>query len=177
MRSEEGKTKQREAIRRWQKANPEKVKAAKQRYYSSEKGKLQKRKEDASYALSGGRAEAEARRANTPLSEARLAAKVKWRKANSEFYAADRAMRRSLERDLSDFDRFVLHEAMVLAKLRNHLVGGKWEVDHIIPVSKGGNCIASNLQVVPKHWNQSKSNKHSERLFGSNANKGAQNAF
>jgi hypothetical protein len=37
MRSKEGKAKQREAIRRWQKANPEKVKAAKQRYYSSEK--------------------------------------------------------------------------------------------------------------------------------------------
>jgi 5-methylcytosine-specific restriction endonuclease McrA len=148
MRSEEGKAKQREAIRRWQKANPEKVKAIKQRYYSSKKGKAQKRKEEANYVLTGGRAEAEKRRANFPISEARKLAKTK-----------SSIKRRGLVKELLDFDMFVLEEAISLAKLREHFVGGKWHVDHIIPVSKGGSSQATNLQVVPAKWNQSKGTK------------------
>jgi 5-methylcytosine-specific restriction endonuclease McrA len=148
MRSEEGKTKQREAIRRWQKANPNKVKAAKQRYYSSEKGKLQKSKEEANYVLTGGRAKAEQRRSSFPISEPRKLAKYK-----------SCLKRRGLIKELLDFDMFVLEEAISLAKLREKLVGGKWHVDHIIPVSKGGSSQATNLQVVPAHWNQSKGTK------------------
>jgi len=148
MRSEEGKVKQREAIRRWQKANPEKVKAAKQRYYSSEKGKLQKRKEEANYVLTGGRAKSEIKRASFPISEPRKLSKAK-----------SCLKRRGLIKELLDFDMFVLEEAISLAKLREHLVGGKWHVDHIIPVSKGGSSQATNLQVVPAKWNQSKGTK------------------
>jgi hypothetical protein len=148
MRSEEGKAKQREAIRRWQKANPEKVKAIKQRYYSSEKGKIQKRKEEASYVLSGGRVRAELKRAKSPISEPRKLAKAK-----------SCIKRRGLIKELLDFDMFVLEEAIVLAKLRGKLLGGKWHVDHIIPVSRGGTSEATNLQVVPAYWNQSKGTK------------------
>jgi hypothetical protein len=59
----------------------------------------------------------------------------------------------------------VLQEAVLLARLREQIVGGHWHVDHIIPVSKGGTSQPGNIQVVPAHWNRKKSNKHAERFF------------
>jgi len=142
-------------IRAWQKANPEKVKAAKKRYYATEKGKAQKRKEDKAYVASGGRSKIETLRATKPLSEARKQARLRYQ-----------IVRRSFEKNLSEIDKFVLNEAVSLTRLRNKIVGGCWHVDHIVPVSKGGTCVFSNLQVVPALWNQSKSNVHTERYFG-----------
>lgn len=153
------------AIYAWRKANPDKVREIKRRYYQSEKGKKSKKKEEAAYRESGGRALAEKRRSEKPLSPARKAAKIRWAKANKDYLTANRSFRRSLERNLSEFDRFVLLEAVSLARLREKLVGGKWHVDHIIPVSKGGNSAATNLQVVPAIWNRRKSNVHTERFF------------
>jgi hypothetical protein len=149
----------------WRKANPEKVREIKRRYYQSAKGKLSKKKEEAAYKESGGRAQAEKRRAEKPISPARKAAKIKWAKANQDYYTANRSLRRCLERNLSEFDSFVLLEAVSLARLREKMVGGKWHVDHIIPVSKGGTSVATNLQVVPAVWNRRKSNVHTERFF------------
>jgi hypothetical protein len=140
--------------KRWRDKNPEAAKAAKQRYYASEKGKAQKRKEEVAYALSGGRAKAEARRKEQPLSEARKQARLRYQ-----------LMRRSGEKVLDSFDSWVLKEAVALAKLRKQVCGEEWHVDHIIPVSKGGLCTHDNLQVVPAHWNRSKSNKHNGQFF------------
>ena len=144
-----------EQIRAWQKANPEKVKAAKQKYYSSEKGKLQKQKEDTAYIFSGGRAKTEARRAAKGISEARLVARLSYQ-----------LKRRSNNIFLNEFDKFVLNEAVRLAKLRKTLSGTDWHVDHIVPVSKGGSNKYDNIQVVPALWNRQKSNKHSNRFLG-----------
>lgn len=141
-------------IMAWRKANSDKCKAAKQKYYSSEKGKAQKRKEDAAYVASGGKALSEARRSAKPVSEARKQAKLKYQ-----------LMRRSGEKALDPFDYWVLMEAVALTKLRSQMCGGKWHVDHIIPVSRGGLCTHDNLQVVPAFWNRSKSNKHTGRFF------------
>ena len=138
----------------WRKANPDKCKAAKQKYYASEKGKAQKRKEDAAYVASGGKFASERRRLEKPLSEARKQAKLKYQ-----------LMRRSGEKVLNPFDAWVLKEAVELAKLRKQMCGGEWHVDHITPVSKGGLCTHDNLQVVPAHWNRIKSNNHTERFF------------
>ena len=134
--------------------NPEMVLEIKRKYYASEKGKVQKRKEEEAYALSGGRAESEKRRSTKPLSEARKLAKLKYQ-----------LMRSSSEKQLDEFDSFVLAGAVCLCKLRTKLTGRFWHVDHIIPVSKGGTSTPDNLQVVPAFWNRKKSNKHTERFF------------
>jgi hypothetical protein len=134
--------------------NSESILAYKQEYYASEKGKAQKRKEELAYAASGGRAEAEKRRALKPISEARKMARL-----------AYQLMRSSSEKRLAEFDSFVLGEAVRLCKLRTKFTNTVWHVDHIIPVSKGGSSVSNNLQVVPALWNRKKSNKHSERFF------------
>jgi hypothetical protein len=144
-----------EYLRAWRAANSEKVKAAKRKYYSSEKGKAQKRKEDAAYAASGGRAAYEKRRSAKPISEARKQARLRYQ-----------LVRRSFEKNLSEFDRLVLTEAVDLMRKRSAITGFSWHVDHIIPVSKGGTSSANNLQVVPALWNRKKSNAHTERFFG-----------
>lgn len=140
-------------------------KAARKRYNQSEKGKAAKKRHDATYAASGGRAISEAKRSERPLSEARKAARVRWAKNNLVYHAASRSKRRAVDRQLSADDFWVLQEAVSLARLREQLVGGKWHVDHIVPISKGGTSLPNNLQVVPASWNRQKSNKHSERFF------------
>lgn len=140
-------------------------KAARRKYEQSEKGKAAKKRHDAAYIASGGRAKTEERRSAKPLSEARKEARRRWAKRNPEFYAADRSMRRALYRNASDFDRFALIEAMKLARLRKKLSGFSWHVDHIVPVSKGGDGSFSNIQVVPAKWNRRKSNKHTKTFF------------
>ena len=135
------------------------------RKYEVEKGKSAKRRHEAAYKASGGRAKAEQRRSEKPVSPARKIARLKWAKANKDYFTASRSFRRSLIQELSDFDRFVLLEAVSLARLREQIVGGQWHVDHIIPVSKGGTSRATNLQVVPAEWNRRKSNVHTNRFF------------
>lgn len=154
-----------EKARQRRKQDPEAIKQIKRRYYASEKGKACKRREDAAYIASGGRASTELRRATKPISDARRAAQVRWSKANSVYWAAVRAKRRSLEKNLDADDFWILQEAIALAKLREQMLGNAWHVDHVIPVSKGGTAHPENLQVVPASWNRKKSNKHSEWFF------------
>jgi len=144
----------------------ERQKEARRKYEASEKGKAAKRRHEAAYVASGGRAKTEERRSMKPLSEARKAARRKWAENNKVYFTAMRSYRRSLEKNLTPDDFWVLQEAVNLAKLRELIVGGKWHVDHIIPVSKGGDSQPNNLQVVPALWNRQKSNVHTERFFG-----------
>lgn len=136
-------------------AYPERAREIKVKYYASSKGKAQKRKDDLAYIASGGRAKTEAKRAAKPLSPARKVARLTYQLKKR---AADSAM--------SEFDKLVLAEAVHLCKLRANVFGGKWHVDHVVPISLGGTSEASNIQVVPGLWNQKKSNKHSDRFFG-----------
>ena len=141
-------------------------KEARRKYEASEKGKEAKRRHEDAFVASGGRAKCESRRATKPLSAARKAARQKWAQANQSYFTAMRAYRRTLENALDPFEFWVLQEAVSLARLREQVVGGCWHVDHICPVSKGGDSRPDNLQVVPATWNRRKSNVHAERFFG-----------
>jgi len=99
----------------WRKANPDSCKIAKQKYYSSEKGKLQKLKEEQAYRASGRRVASEKRRAEQPVSDARKQVRLRYQ-----------LMRRSGEQALSPFDAWVLREAVALARLRKQVCGGEW---------------------------------------------------
>jgi hypothetical protein len=57
---------------------------------------------------------------------------------------------------------FVGQEAHALAKLRERVVGGKWSVDHIVPIR--GKIVSglhtwNNLQVIPMQQNRIKFNR------------------
>jgi len=162
---EERRTYDAEKSRRWYLNNLDKVRVRKRAYYRTEAGKAQKQKEDAAYVASGGRARYEAKRAASPISAARVAARDKWAKNHQVYFTATRARRRALEKKLSADDFWILQEAVALARLREQVVGGKWHVDHIIPVSRGGGSSPDNIQVVPATWNQRKSNRSNERFF------------
>jgi hypothetical protein len=42
------------------------------------------------------------------------------------------------------------------AKLLEAMTGEKWELDHIVPLSRGGVDTTSNIQVIPAKWNREK---------------------
>lgn len=132
----------------------EKQKEARRRYEVSGKGKIARKRHEAAYVTSGKRGAVEAKRAEQPVSEARKQARLRYQ-----------LMRRSGEQALNPFDAWVLREAVALTRLRKQVCGGEWHVDHIVPVSKGGQCTHDNLQVVPAYWNRTKSNKHTEQFF------------
>lgn len=143
------------ALRAKRKSNPEPYKLSKRKYYTSEKGRLQKCKEELAYQANGGRAAAERRRAERGISEARMAARYRY----SERY-------KTLLSECSDFDLFVLEEAKDLSKLREKYFGFKWSIDHIVPIIAGGTHRYDNLQVVPTRWNQQKATKIGLRFLG-----------
>jgi len=138
----------------YRKNHPDKHRESKRKYYASDKGKLSKRREDLAYKTSGGRRASDLRRAQRPLSDARLEARLRYQHK-----------KRASMRSMGELDNFVLTEAIHLMRLRSKTLGTSWHVDHIVPVSKGGMTTHDNLQVVPALWNRQKSNKHQQRFF------------
>lgn len=68
---------------------------------------------------------------------------------------------------LTSCDIWMIEEAYELAKMREKMLGGKWEVDHIVPLrgkTVSGLHVPWNLQVIPKSINASKGNKFTDRF-------------
>ena len=106
--------------------------------------------------------------ANCPIEKARKSAyNKKWRLENSDKHRRKEANRRAkkIERTptwFSEFDEFVIQEAAELAVMREKKLGGKWHIDHIIPLQGSvisGLHVANNFEVVPQSYNSKKRNK------------------
>ena len=62
-------------------------------------------------------------------------------------------------------DKSKIAELYTIAKDATKLFGYSWEVDHIVPLSKGGLHKLSNLQVVPMSWNRAKNNRNCDTYW------------
>jgi 5-methylcytosine-specific restriction endonuclease McrA len=108
----------------------------------------------------------------------------KWRLENPEKYAEARARYRkkrknivyanNAERRARKFratipmkkeEKEKIAEIYKIAIDAKKTTGYDWEVDHIVPLSKGGLHKLSNLQVVPAEWNAKKNNLNSEKYW------------
>ena len=88
-------------------------------------------------------------------------------KNNRAIYNSANKRYKEVKRDnnfiITELDKFVEQEIYELAQIRTEQLGKEWHVDHTIPLSKGGPHAIHNLEVVPKAWNLSKGNTHSNR--------------
>jgi hypothetical protein len=90
----------------------------------------------------------------------------RWAKANPDKVNARTARRYAAKTQatpkwLSSDENWMIVEAYDLAKLRARVLGGKWEVDHIVPLRGRGVMglhVPWNLRVVPMTQNRRKSN-------------------
>ena len=135
----------------WKKANPEKVKAQNAVY-------------PAAWAKANPDKAREKTRRNTRRYRARNPDLIK-EKANSPEWVAYRAARRARSREATPpwSNDFFIKEAYALAKLREKVTGGRWQVDHIVPLRSKLVCglhCEQNFAVIRREENSSKGNRH-----------------
>ena len=71
----------------------------------------------------------------------------------------------------TELDDLVFSEAVRISRSRTKATGIPWEIDHIVPIKAkfaSGLHNAFNIQVVPKRWNELKSNKNADLFFPRN---------
>ena len=127
----------------WQEANPEKARASKKAWYESNLEKV-KAIDKAYYA------------ANSDKVKARTKA---WAEANPDRAAAMAGKSLAISRGGSVSDSYDLELCIPFyaeSRRRTRETGIKHDVDHIIPISKGGLHCQSNLQVLTAYENRSK---------------------
>ena len=92
----------------------------------------------------------------------------KYQSENREKYAMHTANRRSRIKRASTWlsaqDKILMENFYSMAARLSSCTGIQWDVDHIVPISRGGLHAPINLQVVPHRWNQVKNNKNNEKI-------------
>jgi 5-methylcytosine-specific restriction endonuclease McrA len=87
----------------------------------------------------------------------------RWRAANPDKNARKEAYRRARKKgqtpELSPFDLLLINAIYTLSKLCSNTFKESYEVDHIIPIIKGGLHHPDNLQVITATENRRKSSK------------------
>lgn len=127
--------------------NADRIREANARYYAANKPQLSD-------------INARYRRANTPkIREYQRT----WYLANKPVAYAAAARRRAakLQATPAWANEFFIQEAYSLAKLREKVCGGKWHVDHVVPLKSPLVCglhVEHNLRVVPAAVNLAKKN-------------------
>ena len=135
----------------WSKANPEKVKTAKQKYKIKNKDACNARRKQ--WMLDNKEYMKEVRRRWRVENKHRDAAAVRK-------YQAAKLKRTPTWLGKDDF--WLMEQAYELAALRTKMFGVLWTVDHIIPLQGkfvSGLHVPTNLRVIPGRENSSKGNQ------------------
>jgi hypothetical protein len=61
--------------------------------------------------------------------------------------------------EFTEFDQFVLAEALRACKRRAQMTGYAWSVDHMVPLARNGKHTWHNLQVIPAWLNSYKQDR------------------
>lgn len=143
--------KKKESARQWRLKNAERVRLTSKQYRDNNKEKIK---------------EYDAKKWSDNSKE--LYAKNRaWRAANPEIarsYDVVRERRKSIKSPVEDeeFSKFVFKEAASAAVRREKMYGFKWQVDHMVPLSRGGFHSWENIQVIPERLNRM---KHSSMIM------------
>ena len=130
--------------KRYRAANKEKIAAAQRKW--AEENKEHKRAYMKEYRAKNKERDLEKKRIQDAAGQSRRRARIK---GNTP--------------ELTQEERGQILEYYMEAAHRTSSTTINWEVDHIVPVSLGGAHVPWNLQVVPRLWNEAKSNNSSER--------------
>ena len=76
---------------------------------------------------------------------------------------AYRARKQKASVNLTEYEEGEIQQIYAHAVRVSNKLQMPFDVDHIVPLSKGGLHHPLNLQVVPASWNRSKHNRHTER--------------
>lgn len=144
----------------------ESIRAKDRKYWAANKDAIAKRRR-VSYADSPGKAKARARewysKNTTRAADSAKAWTLKNPSVVREAKHKYKVKRRSVcSLGTSELDVFAAREASELASLRERKTGGKWHVDHMVPLMARTACglhVAANLAVVPERVNLRKQNK------------------
>lgn len=182
MKTEQERAAKKAANARWRAANKEKIRAINAAYQAANSDAINERHKQRRAAAPEKVRETNAaqRVKRTAEQKAHIAELNRaWKQANRarvnelerSYYASNPApaiARKALRRSSvppTEFDVFVMREAVSLCRLRSAVTRVQWHVDHIVPISKGGDGSAENIQVVPATWNLVKNNRHSGLFF------------
>jgi len=156
---------QKKAVQAYKAKNGDKVRSVqREAYWENVEQSRQKNREKYRNDAVGCRQRTSAYAARNPLKR-REWGRI-WASINRERLQAKTNFRRRLAQKLSELDTFVLSEAAQLCAMRTERLQRPWQIDHILPISKGGTNAFDNIQVVPAKWNASKGARHIQRFFG-----------
>ena len=158
--SDKRKQQLREASRRWNERNPEKVRAKRNEYRQANPEKVK---------ISASLSSKKQREKNK---EKYAMAHKLWREKNKEYVAHKNALRRQrckMQTPIwnAELTEFVFTEAQSLAKTRSKLFGFSWHVDHTIPlkgINVSGFHVWNNFKVIPAITNMQKHNLFQENV-------------
>jgi 5-methylcytosine-specific restriction endonuclease McrA len=150
----------RERLIEWRKNNPEK-------YKEQSKKNLEKRRATGwAYNLKYKREHYVKKERYLRTPEQRVIedreAKRQWKRNNPDLVRADVALRRAKSKGATELERIlptvVFERDKGICQICKMEITGKYELDHIIPVSKGGQHLYSNIQLAHVSCNRKKHN-------------------